>query len=153
MTNDIELIPLAVTRSDNDITLRIDRNGSGQSQIACRDAARVFAVLTEFINNPIYYEVVKEHRGAVSFQVDYLSGKVRVDCTQVDETWTDYTFEELRQKTIRLARLYAASAQSPFWGLSRQERKERLDEGLFSELCDFARKKSLFAVESLLQIQ
>ncbi|MFZ5820527.1 MAG: hypothetical protein ACOYYJ_11575 [Chloroflexota bacterium] len=124
MTNDIELIPLAVTRSENDITLRIDKNGLCHSQfeglpvaelklIACRDAARVFAVLNEFIDNPVYYEVVKE-QGAVtvSFQADYMSDEFRVDCDQVNETLADYTLEELKQKTNRLARLYAASVEA-----------------------------------------
>jgi hypothetical protein len=122
VANNNELFLMAITRSDNAITLRIDRNGWAQSQLegapvvelkllACSNVAKVFDKLNNSAGKPVYYEVVKDNdKVMVSFWINYPLDELQVDCAQVNETLTDYTFEDLKSKMNRLSELYAASS-------------------------------------------
>jgi hypothetical protein len=121
---DNELITLAIARSNNDLILRIDKNGWCQSQfegfpvaelrlIACDDAGRKFDALSVSIDNPIEYEISRNNdRVTVSFWVNYSPDELQVDCAQVYETPMDYTLEDWKRKSNRLAKLYASSTET-----------------------------------------
>jgi hypothetical protein len=119
-----ELITLAITRSDNDLILRIDKNGLSQSQfqgfpvaelklMACSNVERMFNALSESVDNPIEYEISNNNdKVIVSFWVNYSPDELQVDCAQVNETSMDYTLEDWQRKANRLAKLYASSTET-----------------------------------------
>lgn len=138
-TNNNELIILAITRNDNDIIVRIDKNGLAHSQfeglpvtelklMGCQGAARLFDgesdyvnepldlvldELTSSIDKPLNYEIQKEADAFIIFlQVNYSPNELRLNCTKISETPSDYIVEELKSKTNRLARLYHASIEA-----------------------------------------
>ena len=116
-----ESIILAVTRINNDITLRIDKNGFADNQFAgfpvielklvgCQDAAQLFDELVHSVNQALYYEIVKQDDGfTIRLWVNY---EIEVACKQIDEVASDYTIEELKRKASRLAQLYLASTEA-----------------------------------------
>jgi hypothetical protein len=134
-----EPIILAVARNDKDLTLRIDQNSWAFDSFeglpvvelkltGCRSAARLYdgeidsenaplgevlAELTNSVDLALYYEIVKEvDEFVISLQVNYLADGLRLYCTQISETPSDYTTEDLKRKTTRFAQLYQASAQA-----------------------------------------
>ena len=134
-----EPIILTVAKNDNDLTIRIDQNSWAFESFeglpvvelkltGCRSAARLYdweidsenepldEVLAELINSvnlALYYEVVKEaDEFVISLQVNYLADGLRLYCTQISETPSDYTIEELKRKTAWLAQLYLASNEA-----------------------------------------
>lgn len=116
---------LAVTRNDDDITLRIDRNSWMQSQfegapvveltlIACGDVASVFDTLNDSRGKPISYQVMENNeKVTVALSLNYYEpDDLEINCGQISEILTDYTFEDLKSKTSKLAQLYAASTKA-----------------------------------------
>ena len=134
-----EPIVLTVARNDNDLTIRIDQNSWAFDSFeglpvvelkltGCRSAARLYdweidseneplddllAELTNSVDLALYYEVVKEaDEFVISLEFNYTADGLRLYCTQISETPSDYTIEELKRKTTRLAQLYQSSAQA-----------------------------------------
>ena len=112
---------LAVTLNNEDITLRIDRDSWMQSQIegapvvelkliACDDVASMFEKLNASTGKPVYYEVIENNdQVAVALSLNYYEpDDFQINCKQISETLMDYTFEDLKTKTKRLAESYTA---------------------------------------------
>jgi len=137
--NSGESIILAVTHNNNDINIRVDRNGFALSSFEgasvvelmlkeCRSAARLydgdldtvydslgpaFVDLTDSVGQPLYYKILKEaDEFIITLQINYFPNELRFYCAQTSETPSDYTIEELKHKTTRLSQLYQASIQA-----------------------------------------
>lgn len=123
-TNFNESVILAVTRNGDDITVRIDKNGLGHSQFegppivdlqlkACHDPARVLDESSNSIDQPIEYEIVKEgDEFTIFLWIHYSPDEMEIHCAQVIEAASDYTIEDWKRKTNRLARLYQSRTKT-----------------------------------------
>jgi len=113
---------LAVTTNNDNIVLRIDRSGWTNNQVegmpiaevlqtACTNGASVLEKLNNSTGMPIDYQVVKDSDNAiVILEINHNEfDEIRVNCRQIDETLTDFTLDDLKSKTNRLAELYNAS--------------------------------------------
>jgi hypothetical protein len=116
--NSIQFL-LAVTRSGEDIHLRIDRNswsgiknaGMPVSVIklsACKNADRVFNALVTSIGKPIFYEITNDNNGASVFlEIDFHEDdEPELNCAKVDEFLADYSIDDLKIKSDKLAEMY-----------------------------------------------
>src|SRR5574342_1045117 len=96
-SNRNESIVLTITRNENDMTIRIDKNGLAYSQFeglpivelkmkGCREATRVSDNLLNPIGQPLEYNVLKgEDEFTVLLRVNYAPDELEVKCNQVHE--------------------------------------------------------------------
>ncbi|MEW6404725.1 MAG: hypothetical protein AB1649_23255 [Chloroflexota bacterium] len=111
-----ETIILAFARHGNDITIRIDKNGLAQRQFEglpvteltlteCKEPESLLDQLT--VDHSIDYEITeKSGETTVLFCINYSTDEFEVTCRSTSKTETDYTVEDWRRKTERLAQLY-----------------------------------------------
>lgn len=115
---DIECVLLKVTIDNDTVILRIDNNGlmadhhtgsmvTNLILYGCELDPASLSELTEGIDQPVYYEVAPE-LNSVEFFINYIDPPVILTCEHVSEQGIDYTYDDLIQKSKRLARLCLA---------------------------------------------
>ena len=150
-----ETIILAVEQHNHDITIRIDKNGLAQSQFV---GSPVVELQLMGVNDPegvmdelavdlsLDYEI-KEKPGetTVLMCVNYFLEDVEVKCSSVREMESDYTVEELKGKTSRLAQRYLqADTENRLNEYMYSLLKETLTREILKELDNYQRKIEFF---------
>jgi hypothetical protein len=119
-----EAVVLGIVLDGSDLTIRIDRNGLAQSQFegipvinlvlhGCSDVVPAFDKLSESIDKPLDYEIIERADGTtVLFWIDYHPDEIEIKCARVAEVASDYTTDDWKRKSVRLSRLYLASANT-----------------------------------------
>ncbi len=119
-----EAVVLGIVLDGSDLTIRIDRNGLAQSQFegmpvinlvlhGCSDTVPAFDKLSVSMDKPLDYEIIECADGTtVLFWIDYRPDEIEIKCARVAEVASDYTTDDWKRKSIRLSRLYLASANT-----------------------------------------